>query len=134
MENKAKMIKRILKVIKRVLIISSIAIFSLLILLIFIVGIPRYSYETFLIKRQFAQNNATIIKMIPEGELYAKYDVYFTSDKEISFVITDVTFRDKEIKFNSVFKLDENLQWGDKIKLRGESLNAALKEIDNFCE
>lgn len=72
--------------------------------------------------------------MIPQNDFYAKYDVYFTSDKEISFVITDVTFRDKEIKFNSVFKLDENLQWGDKIKLRGESLNAALKEIDNFCE
>lgn len=134
MENKAKMIRRILKVIKRVLIISSIAIFSLLILLIFIAGIPRYSYETFLIKRQFAQNNATIIKMNPQNDFYAKYDVYFTSDKEISFVITDVTFRDKEIVFRSVFKLDENLQWGDKIKLRGESLNAALKEIDNFCE
>lgn len=134
MENKAKMTKRILKVIKRVLIISSIAIFSLWILLIFIADVPRYSYETFLIKRQFAQNNATIIKMIPQNDFYAKYDVYFTSDKEISFVITDVTFRDKEIVFRRVYKLDENLQWGDKIKLRGESLNAALKEIDNFCE
>lgn len=134
MENKAKMIKRILKVIKRVLIISSIVIFSLLILLIFIADVPKYSYETFLIKRQFAQNNATIIKMIPQNDFYAKYDVYFTSDKEISFVITRVTIRDKEIKFHRVFKLDENLQWGDEIKLRGESLNAALKEIDNFCE
>lgn len=96
---------------------------------------PKFMYETLLIKKQFAESGATIIKMVQQSDFGAKYDVYFTSANGVDFLITQVMVDNKKIDFYNVYKLLENLERGDKVKITPpKNLYAALEEINKLYE
>lgn len=118
--------------IKRIFCIILLGIVLIVLSLGFYLDFFRYSYETFLIKREFrlSENVASLEKVIPVDDFEACYVIKFVSKKGKKYVILDVQVVNGEIQFYGLGKADENFNWLSECIVKSKKLSDVLKEIE----